>query len=125
MVHLQDSPFIHDELPHVGRMTQTRGLWLFGDGLTDGDLEFLPFDAMLRLTVLDLAENRLERVPPRLVGCHCLEWLSLRANPHLSEVLPELGTLSALRTLDLRQTAVTEASLASLREELPGCTVLV
>jgi hypothetical protein len=83
--------------------------------------------SLTQLTVLDLAHNCLQVLPPEIGRLSCLRELWANHNPALSKIPPEIAACAALELLDMRCTALAKvprevARLPLLHDlRLTGC----
>lgn len=92
--------------PEIGQLTEIEELYLHSNRISS-----LPSTvaSLVRLVVLDAADNRLSAIPKELGGLTALEALYLQSNLLSGSIPAELGGMTALRDLGLSYNALTGA----------------
>ncbi len=80
--------------------------------------------ALAKLAILDLRNNRLDKVPEWLGNLSSLRHLDLRAN-RFREMRGSIADLPKLEKLDLRWNRITIPGALVTRLEVRGCAVLL
>jgi len=118
---VNDGQFADDDLQYLRGLSRLKVLELDGSPFSGSGLENIA--GMRQLEVLSLGGTNLNSGARHLAGLERLRTLNLSGTKITDEALPWLGRLKSMESLDLSQTAVTDAGLRSL-VELPRLQIL-
>ena len=75
------------------------------------------------LTVLNLLNNSINKIPATVSGLHALKTLYVDMNP-LDKLLPVVSPLKNLAKLGVAKTNLSESEIAQIQQVLPECIIL-
>ncbi|MHC1775398.1 MAG: hypothetical protein AB9834_08305 [Lentimicrobium sp.] len=92
----------------------------FGPSVTSLPLQVGNFKG---LTVLNLLNNNLNKLPTSISGLTNLKVLYVDLNP-VTQLLPVVSPLKNLEKLGIAKTEISESEIGLIRQTLPGCNIL-